>query len=262
MTEVSTETQEQKYIKFADPTWDPNTDDGKGGKGKGGELIIKMRLLDFPGVGVFRHWIGPGDVKRPYNCPGKLGGCPACKERSVAKLKDPESDWRGIHRMDHRNVVNVLELAEGQAPKLKVFQISNSVEKRLGATIARGAKYADPTDYDIEVMKRRTGSKVFDIEYDVFTSGDVPRKLTAAEKEVAAKKFDLKPETTPVSPEEIGAAIAGTGGKSGPGPASQEQKDEVLKVLKGQGLSLLDVEIADIDNLTAEKAVKVIHELG
>ena len=58
-----------KYLKLAAT---PNKDD---------KAVIKVRLLDYPGIELFRHWIGEGDVKYPYNCPGPRGGCPACRER-------------------------------------------------------------------------------------------------------------------------------------------------------------------------------------
>lgn len=257
MSEETKQETADKYVKLADPGWDETKPTGK----QGGSVKVTLRLLDYPGVGVFRHWIGDAQIKRPFNCPGSKNGCPACRERNIAKLADVEATgkWRTIHRMDHRDVVNVLEL--GEAPKLKVFQISNSVKKRLDAIIARGEQFADPTTYDIEVMKSRTGRNTFDVEYDVFAVKDgFNRPLTADEKALVAKKYDLSQEVTPADPHTIAAAMKGL--KSGPGPASDEQKAEVKKILDGQGLIPLDVGITDWDTMTSEKATAVIKDLG
>lgn len=253
----TTPTAADKYVKFVLPT--PEWDESKAEDERGAKVSVFLRLIDYPGVGVFRHWIGEGNVKRPYNCPGKNAGCPACIARAVEKVKGNE-DYKSLHRMDHRTVVNAIELKEGEEPKVKVFQINPSIQKRLDATISRGPKYADPTSYDIEVMKRKTGPAVFDIEYDVFLVDGGSRPLTATEKALLEKKYDLNLEKTPATVDEIGAAIKGV--KGGTGLASQEQKEEVQKVLKAQGLTLLDVEIPDIDTMTAEKAAKTIKELG
>lgn len=248
---------EIKYVKFADTPWDEAKPIGK----QGSTAKLTIRLLDYPGVGVFRHWIGDSTIKRPYNCPGYKNGCPACRERNIAKLADTEETgkWRAIHRMDHRDTVNVLEI--GETSKLKIFQISNSVKKRLDAIVARGEQFADPTTYDIEVMKSRTGRNTFDVEYDVFAVKDGNhRPLTADEKALLAKKYDLTLEVVPADPQTIAAAMKGL--KSGPGPASEELKAEVLRVVKNQSLNLLDVGVTDIDTMTAEKAQAIIKDLG
>jgi len=258
MSEETKQEAVDKYVKLSDPGWDEAKPVGKQA---GTPAKVTLRLLDYPGVGVFRHWIGDAQVKRPFNCPGSKNGCPACRERNIAKLADTEGEgkWRSIHRMDHRDIVNVLEL--GETPKLKVFQISNSVKKRLDAIIARGEQFADPTTYDIEVMKSRTGRNTFDVEYDVFAVKDGNhRPLTADEKALLAKKYDLSQEITPADPQTIAAAMKGL--KTGPGPATEEQKAEVQRVLKNQGLTALDVGVTDLDTITAEKAQAIIKDLG
>ena len=245
----STETvQEEKYLKLANT---PN---------KGDKAVAKIRLLDCPGVEVFRHWIGEGDVKYPYNCPGPRNGCPACKERSVAKIAG--EDHRQIHRMDHRRVVNVLDLNEAGNPKLKVFQLGPAVEKRLKGTVERGEEdgvnFSDPTAYDIKIVKRKTGDEKFDVDYDVIYVAH--RELTPTEKALASNKHDLKPETTSALPEVIFAAMKGQR------PASQlatpEQKKEVDKVLKAQKLSYIDLKITNPEALTASQAADIIRDLG
>lgn len=241
--------QEEKYLKLAAT---PNKDD---------KVTVKMRLLDYPGVEVFRHWIGEGEVKFPYTCPGPRAGCPACRERSVAKLAGV--DHRQIHRMDHRRVVNILDLNEKDNPKLKVFYISPSVEKSLKFTIDQeaeedGKSYADPTAYDIRVVKRKTGSEKFDVEYAVQYVGH--RKLTPMEEGLAINKHNLLPETTAATPEIIAAAISGV--KPVSQLASAEQREKVDKVLKSQKLSYIDVGITNPDSLTGAKAAEIIRDLG
>lgn len=243
----STETVD-KYLKLAAT---PNKDD---------KAVVKLRLLDYPGIELFRHWIGEGDVKYPYNCPGPRGGCPACRERSLAKIAG--EDYKQIHRMDHRRVVNVLDLTEKDNPKLKVYQITPSVEKSLKFTTGQeeedGKVYSDPTTYDIKIIKQKTGNDKFDIDYAVQYVAH--RELTPTEKALAANKFDLTPETAPAQPEVIGAAIKGQR------PASQlatdAQKAEVDKVLKAQKLSYSDLKVTNPDALTSAKAQEIVRDLG
>lgn len=243
----STETVD-KYLKLAAT---PNKDD---------KAVVKIRLLDYPGIELFRHWIGEGDVKYPYNCPGPRGGCPACRERSLAKIAG--EDYKQIHRMDHRRVVNVLDLTEKGNPKLKVYQITPSVEKSLKFTTGQeeedGKVYSDPTAYDIKIIKQKTGNDKFDIDYAVQYVAH--RELTPTEKALASQKFDLTPETTSALPEVIAAAIKGQR------PASQlatdAQKAEVDKVLKAQKLSYVDLKVTNPESLTAAKAAEIIRDLG
>jgi hypothetical protein len=241
--------QEEKYLKLAAT---PNKDD---------KVTVKMRLLDYPGIEVFRHWIGEGDIKFPYTCPGPRAGCPACRERSIAKLAG--QDHRQIHRMDHRRVVNILDLNEKDNPKLKVFSISPSIEKSLKFTVDQepeddGKNYADPTSYDIRVVKRKTGTEKFDVEYAVQYVAH--RELTAIEKALAANKHDLVPETTPASTDVIAAAISGV--KPTSQLATPEQRAEVDRVLKAQKLSFIDLKITNPDQLTAKEAQAIVRDLG
>jgi hypothetical protein len=244
----SQETTEEKYLKLG------KTDN------KGDKAVATIRLLDYPGVEVFRHWIGEGDVKYPYNCPGPRGGCPACKERSIAKLAGDE--YRQIHRMDHRNVVNILDVTEKSNPKLKIFQLGPAVQKRLQGTIEReeedGKSFQDPTAYDIKIVKRKTGDDKFDIEYDVIYVAH--RELTPAEKTLAANRHDLKAETVSATVEVIGLAMRGQ--RPGAALATTEQRAEVDKVLKAQKLSFLDLKVTDPEKLTAAKAQEIIRDLG
>lgn len=243
-TSEQTEPKEERYLKLAAT---PN---------KGDNVVVRLRLLDYPGVSVFRHWIGEGDTKYPYNCPGRRGNCPACAERALAKIRGDE--YRQIHRMDHRSVVNLLDLTTPDDPKLKVYSLGPAVEKRLKGTIERGEKYADPTTYDISISKRKTGPEKFDVEYDVFY--EEHRALTALEEALASNKHDLVPETTPASVEAIGAAMKGERPTSS--RASSEQRAAVDKVLKAQGLSFLDIRVSDPDAMSSAKAEEILRDLG
>lgn len=248
----STETATDKYLKLAATPKE------------GDKAVVKIRLLDYPGIELFRHWIGEGDKQYPYNCPGPRGGCPACRERSLAKIAG--EDHRAIHRMDHRLVVNILDFSEKDNPKLKVYQMSPSVEKSLQFTIDRGEEeesgktvdFSDPTTYDIKIVKRKTGNEKFDVEYAVQYVAH--RDLTATEKALASSKHDLTPETTPATPDVIAAAIAGK--RPAAALASAEQKREVEKVLKAQKLDYIDLRVTDPNSLTAARAAEIIRELG
>lgn len=246
-TTPSQETEE-KYLKF-----------GKTDK-KGDKYAVTIRLLDYPGVEVFRHWIGEGDVKYPYNCPGPRAGCPACRERSLAKLAGEE--YRQIHRMDHRNVVNVLDLNEKNNPKLKIYQLGPAVIKRLQGTIEReeedGKSFQDPTSYDIRIVKRKTGEDKFDIEYDVIYVAH--RDLTPAEKLLSENRHDLSQEVVSATTDTIGAAIKGE--RPSTLLASAEQRAEVDKVLKAQKLTYLDLKITNPETLTKNKAEEILRDLG
>lgn len=247
MSEETTTVTPEKYVKLPDPSWDEE-------ERKGGKVTTKLRLLDYPGVLVFRHWIGEGKNRRPFICPGKRGNCPACKERSTVKLRG--GDYVNTHRMDARRWVNVLELSE-EDPKLKIWQYGPSIEKRFTATIERGDKYADPTSYDITVMKRKTGKEPFNVEYDVFVDGH--RELTGTEKALATQRFDLKAETKPANPEDIAAAIRGET------PVRDQMADdklraEVAQALKDNGLTFLDLQIPNPDTLTFAKAKEILRE--
>lgn len=240
--------QEERYLKLANT---PN---------RGDKATVKIRLLDYPGIEVFRHWIGAGDMKYPYNCPGPRGGCPACRERSIAKAAG--DDHRQIHRMDHRRVVNVLDLNEKDNPKLKIFSIGPAVEKRLKGIIEQevedGKSFSDPTSYDIKIVKSKTGDEKFDVDYHV--QYVTHRELTTIEQALASSKHDLKPETTPVTPEEITAAIGGQ--KPVSQLATPEQRKQVEKVLETQGLKFIDLKVTNPDSLTASKAAEIIRDLG
>ena len=244
----SSETVEERYLKLGNT---PN---------KGDKATATIRLLDYPGVEVFRHWIGEGDVKYPFNCPGPRNGCPACKERAVAKVAGEE--YRHIHRMDHRRVVNVLDITDKGNPKLKIFQLGPAVEKRLQGTIERededGKTFTDPTAYDLRIVKRKTGDEKFDVEYDVIYVNH--RDLTPAEKELAAKRHDLKSETVPAELDTIQAAMKGQ--RPSAALASAEQRAQVEKVLKAQKLSYIDLKITNPENLTSAKAEEILRDLG
>lgn len=249
MSDTTTETPVDKYVKIPDPSWDEE-------ERRGGKATVKLRLLDYPGVQVFRHWIGEGKSKRPYICPGKRGGCPACKERAIVKVKGGE--YRDVYRMDVRRVVNVLELSE-EDPKLKVWQYGPSIEKRFTATIERGSKYSDPTAYDITLMKRKTGPATFNVEYDVFV--DEHRELTSVEKALLTQKYDIKAESVPATPDQIQAAMNGQVPVKEQ-TASPELRAKVSKALKDQGLTFLDVNIGDPELMSETKAREILNEFS
>lgn len=229
-----------KYVKLPDPAM--------------GEVSeIKLRLLEWPGIQVFQHWIGPdAQHLRPYNCPSRRAGCPACAERYVAKLKG--EDHRNIHRMSKKTFVNALDLS-GE-PKLKVFAMGPSVVSAVETLTTRKGK-EDPTTYDITLIKRKTGPEKFNVEYSVFF--EEVRPLSKEEKALADNLYSLVNETTTATNEVISAAIKGQ-------PIAKyvdaETADKVLAALKKHNMKLSDIDIADAEHIPFGKAQEVLEGLA
>ena len=207
-----------------------------------------------PGNQVFQHWIGPDPQHvRPYNCPSRRAGCPACAERQIAKLKG--EDHRAIHRISKKNFANVIELSDD--PKLKVYAFGPSVLSAIETLTTRKGK-EDPTTYDITVVKRRTGTETFNIEYSTFQE-DV-RPLTKEEKALAENQYDLTQETAVASNEIIGAAIKGQVPNQ---YADAETVKTVVELLKKHKMTLVDVDPRlSEDRLPVSKANEILEELG
>jgi hypothetical protein len=242
MPTTSTEIAD-KYVKIPDP------------KSPGDFEEVKLRFLEWPGNQVFQHWIGPDPQHvRPYNCPSRRAGCPACAERQIAKLKG--EDHRAIHRISKKNFANVLEISDDT--KLKVYAFGPSVLSAVETLTTRKGK-EDPTSYDITVVKRRTGTETFNIEYSAFQE-DV-RPLTKNEEVLAENKYDLTAETADATNEMIGAAIKGQ-------PVYQyadaETAKKVVASLKKHNMVLTDVDprIIDDQHIPVSKANEVLEELG
>jgi hypothetical protein len=240
MSEPTNETVVDKYVKLPDPAM--------------GEVAeVKLRLLEWPGIPVFQHWIGPdAQHLRPYNCPSRRAGCPACAERFAAKLKG--EDHRNIHRMSKKTFVNALDLSTD--PKLKVFAMGPSVASAIETLTTRKGK-EDPTTYDITLIKRKTGPEKFNVEYSVFF--EEVRPLTKGEKDLADNLYSLTNETTTATNEVIGAAIKGQ-------PIARyvdaETAAKVVALLDKQKMKLTDIDVADAEHIPFAKAEEVLKELG
>jgi len=244
MTTTQETTAADKYVKMKG--FDKNDPVGE-------TTEIKLRFLEYPGVQVFQHSIGPDSTHvRPYNCPSRRAGCPACAERQIAKLKG--EDHRAIHRISKKNFANVLELSED--PKLKVFAFGPQVLSAIEALTTRKGK-EDPTAYDITVVKRKTGHETFNIEYSIFQE-DV-RPLTKSEKALAESPYDLTAETADASNEIIAAAIKGQ-------PVNQyadvATAAKVVEALAKHNMKLSDVNVADDAHIPSGQAEEILRELS
>jgi hypothetical protein len=215
---------------------------------------IKVRFLEYPGEQVFQHWIGPDQQHvRPYNCPSRRAGCPACAERQILKLKG--EDHRTLHRISKKNFANVLELSH-EDPKLKVFAFGPQIFSAIETLTTRKGK-EDPTSYDITVVKRKTGPEKFNIEYATFF--EEVRPLTDVEKALAENSFDLTAETTDATNEVIAAAIKG---QITPRYVDPETAKKVVEALKKHNLELKDVDLANESSIPFERAEEILKELA
>lgn len=155
---------------------------------------VKVRILDEEPQSVWRHW----QDNRPYNCPG-IAVCPVCKVRMEAKKNDPEG-YKNNFRMDYRYYFNVF--SDG---KVKIFSFSSSVGRKLKMFLE---KYGDLRDYDVSIIKRKTGSLPMNVEYDVIYEGK--SALSDEDAALAETRYDLSEYVQPAKPEELAALSAGT----------------------------------------------------
>lgn len=248
---------EERYLKFDEPA-------------QGKTVEVKIRILENKPERVFRHWIGP-DIKhsRPYNCPSKSGGCPACAERfelkNYAMTQEGDvqakllADVRELHRMDKKFLVNVLVV--GEEPKVRIYSFGQKVADKLDVLQER-MKNSDLRDWDLTVIKRKTGPEKFNIDYDVIT--EEQRPLTDAEKSVAEGRFDLKEEVKPADVEVIATAVAGLKIKAQVAGdlATKEQADRLVKAAKAKGYKLSDIDMNDPLSQSAAAVEKMIEALN
>lgn len=239
-----------KYLKIITP------DQGKTTK-------LKVRVLTQPAAKVFRHWIGlTFKNSRPFNCPSRTAGCVACAERQYLKDKNI-GDYRDTHRMEKKFLVNVLVL--GENPEVKILNFGQGLGNKLEFLFD---EHGDLRDYDITLLKRKTGPDPKNIEYDALYADDPDpkkrRKLSDAEKLVAEGAYDLAEEIKPASLEAIEKAVRGTKGEQvdESALATVEQKAELKKAMDKRGFTYTDLSIPNEDAVTAIEAANLIAKLS
>lgn len=181
-----TQTSEDKWLKFPD-----------------NEVIDKsvevtFRVLETIPEDTWRHWL----ENRMFNCPG-IEACPVCKVRNIALKaagKDPDAKKaiQNKYRTDHRFFFNVLH--EG---KTKVYSFGSGVAKDLKIFSEKYSDaYGDLRNYDITVMKRKTGRLPQNVEYTVLPVFPA-RELTEGEVAASEVRYDLSYMVTPASRDDL-----------------------------------------------------------
>lgn len=227
---------------------------------------VKIRVLDEKARGVWRHWIGPDrNNARPFNCPSRGGGCAACAERDFLKSKG--ADHRDLHKMEKKYLVNALVL--GEAPEVKIFSFGKRLSEKMNFLLE---EYGDLRDYDITVIRRKTGPEKFNVEYDAIYSDDPDpkkrRKLTAAEAQVAETRFPIDDEVKAADREVIAAAVqaakggVSSNGHSGGALATPEQIEKLTEVAKSHGFKLGDLQVTNPERETADHINELIAKLS
>lgn len=245
---------EDKYLRI------PDADQGKASK-------VKVRILDQKARGVWRHWIGPDrTTQRPYNCPSRVGGCLACHERD--SLKALGVDYRDTHKMEKKYLVNVLIL--GAEPIVRIFSFGKRLSEKMNFLLE---EYGDLRDYDITLIKRKTGPEKYNVEYDAIYSDDPDpkkrRKLDIPEMAAGDNRFDLDEEVKVADAGTIREAVAGskgtapaTGGTPSNGVATPEMIARLTEVAAKQGFKLGDLQITNPEIESADKINQLIAKLS
>lgn len=174
-------TEEINWLKIPEPA----------AVGKTAEL--RVRILDEEPVGTWRHWLG----NRPYNCPG-YEKCPVCRVRSEAMKSDPDG-YKNTYRIDYRSFLNVLH-----DDKVAVFSVTPTIERKLKVFTER---YGDLRDYDISVMKRKTGTLKQNVEYDVIFEKQYA--LNDEQRAIAENRYDREQFVKPASREYLDQVAEG-----------------------------------------------------
>lgn len=242
-TDTDTRVVDDKWLKIPDAQIGKTTE-------------VKLRILDEEPQGAWRHW----QDNRSYNCPG-IAICPVCKVRMEAKKNDPEG-YKKDFRMDYRYYFNVF--VDG---KVKIFSFSSSVGRKLKMFLE---KYGDLRDYDVSIIKRKTGPLPMNVEYDVIYEGagnvtgeDIAEALALAKE----SRYDLTEYIVPSKPEELVAVasgaspVASTGTPTTSVKATRADMIMLTSLIKTKGFELSHFGIVDGSALPKEVVDKLIKEL-
>jgi len=185
-TAENTQTSEDKWLKIPDP------------EAVGKSTEVTFRILETVPEDTWRHWL----ENRMFNCPG-IEACPVCKVRNIALKaagKDPDAKKavQNQYRTDHRFFFNVLH--EG---KTKVFSFGSGIAKDLKIFSDKYSDdYGDIRNYDITVMKRKTGKLPQNVEYTTLPVFPA-RELTEEEATAAEIRYDLSYMVAPASRDDL-----------------------------------------------------------
>src|SRR6266853_5830499 len=186
-TENETQSSVDKFLKIPEPE----------AVNKSTEVTI--RILESVPEDIWRHWLD----NRMFNCRG-IETCPVCKVRNELYKIDKEAAQKQF-RTDHRFFFNVLH--EG---KVKIFGFGPGLAQQLKVLdVKYEERYGDLRNYDVTVIKQKTGSKVWNVDYKALPEVP-PRELTDEEKVAAETRYDLSFVVTPASREDLLLVVQGT----------------------------------------------------
>ena len=174
--ETDAPAREDKWLKIPDPE----------AVNKSTEVTI--RILESEPADIWRHWI----EDRMYNCPG-MDSCPVCKVRNPM-LKNNKEAAQKLYRTDHRFFFNVLH--EG---KTKAFSFGSGLSRQLKVL---SEKYDDIRDFDVTIIKRKTGKLPMNVEYTAIPV--LPKTALNKEEQAASEeRYDLSAFTKPASRDDL-----------------------------------------------------------
>lgn len=233
--DTSASAQDVRYLKIDTPE-------------KTGESVeATVRILDERPVPVWRHWFGT----KPLNCPGPQQ-CPACFARKQAR-DSGDPNWRELYRMEKRYMINV-----GLGQEVKIWTFGNKLGGRI-ALYAERKELGDPRDYDLTIIKRRTGPNKLNVEYDVFPGAKTG--FTPEYQGLLSQRHDLEVETTPAEPSAIKEAMGNLGANGTPPKgATILQTAELQRLASSKGYTLEQLGV-NVESLTSDQAEKYIQDL-
>jgi hypothetical protein len=244
--DTESKTSDDKWLKF------PENDV----VGKSTE--VRFRILESEPEDTWRHWV----ENRLFNCMG-MDTCPVCKVRNAA-LKINKEKAQADYRTDHRFFFNVLH--EG---KVKVFSFGPGLSRQLKVL---SEKYGDLRDYDITVIKRKTGKLTMNVEYTAIP--ELPAKELSEDEQYATEnRYDLSQITAPANKEDLLMVARGEvpskpqEAESGDGPKVGNRKATKADVLmlkalvEAKGFELSHFGIVDGDELDKSIVDQLIEDL-
>lgn len=174
--ETDAPSRDDKWLKIPDP------------EAVNKSTEVTFRILESEPEDIWRHWID----NNLYNCPG-METCPVCKVRNPM-LKNNKEAAQKMYRTDHRFFFNVLH--EG---KVKTYSFGSGLARQFKVL---DEKYDDLRDFDVTVIKRKTGTKLWNVEYTAIPV--LPKRaLSKDEEKVAEERYDLSAFTKPADKEDL-----------------------------------------------------------
>lgn len=216
---------------------------------------VNLRVLDEVPVQVWRHWFD----NKPLNCAGK-GMCPACHARQKAK-NEGDPNWKELYRLDGKYLINVaIPSAESGKLEVKIWSFGSKLLGRI-ALYTKRKELGDPRDYDMTLIKRRTGLAKMNVEYDLLPSGKTG--FTKEYKDLLKDRHDLteeiKPSTADVINEQVKLSNALNPSVNGR-QATILQVAELTELARGKGFTLEQLGV-NAESLSHEQAEKYILDL-